>query len=109
MKKAKTSSQNENLTDILKLLTKRIEESTVDIHRMKLDVGMISLKFRGIETNIGIIKSDIEKLRDELSETESRLNKRITIVGDLITVELGKKIQAHAKRLSRLETTASAN
>lgn len=109
MKKAKTTPQNDNLVNILKLLTKRVEEGTADIHGIRGDIAGIHLGIDVLKMDVKVIKSDLEKLRDELNETEGRLNKRITLVGDLITVELGKKIQAHAKRITRLETTVSAN
>lgn len=110
MKKVKTSSKNENLADILKQFTKRVEEATADIHGISGDVAGMRLSLNVLKIDVSVIKSDVEKLRDEvgeikdeLKETENRLNTRITHVGDLITVELGKKIQAHAKRITHLE------
>lgn len=109
MKKAKTNPQEESILDILKRLAKRIEESVIDINDIKFDIKDVKHRLGLVEHNTEITKVDVEKLRDELKATENRLNTRITLVGDLITMELGKKIQNHGKRISRLETTVSAN
>lgn len=99
MKKAKTNPQNENLVNVLKQLTKRIEEVTADIHDIRGDMAGIHLGVDVLKIDGKVIKSDLEKLRDELKETEYRLNKRITHVGDLITIQLGKKIKNIRKRV----------
>ena len=110
MKKPQQNSKKEELTNILKLLTKRIEEATVDIHNIKGNVAGLSLTLDIVKMDTKIIKSDVEKLRseteeikDDLKETESRLNKRITHVGDLITMNFYKKIVGLDKRVTRLE------
>ncbi len=49
------------------------------------------------------IEERFSELNGLLKIIEERINERITNVGDLITVELGKKIQTHAKRITHLE------
>ena len=113
----KQNQKNENTIDILKRIEKRGEEAAIDINDLKYDLKDLKLRFHGVEHNTSLIKADIQKLRtemeeikgeigevkDELKSTENRLNIRITTVGDLITVDLGKKITGHEKRISRLE------
>ena len=104
MKKAiKQKPQEEQSIDILKRVAKRVEDATVDIGEMKRSLRFANLKLGDVERNTGIIKVDIEKIREELGETENRLNKRITKVADLITLNLGDKLQNHQKRIKKLE------
>ncbi|GEM_PF-6332279 len=55
---------------------------------------------RNFEAQIQLGTRDLKR---ELKETEERLNNRITKVGDLITIALGKKIKSIEKRLVYLE------
>lgn len=108
MKKiAKQRPQDEQVLDVLKRLTKRIEEATVDIHSIKYDVKSTKLDVGFMQSDFAIMKVDIEKLRTELdnklTDIEGRLNKRLTHVADLITVELGGKLQNHEKRIQKIE------
>ena len=110
MKKGTLKAQEETATNILKQLAKRMEDATVDIHSIKGNVAGMYLVLDTVKMDVKLIKSDVEKLRDEnheikeeLKETESRLDKRIEHVADLITVELGGKLYNHEKRIAKLE------
>src|SRR3989344_5534677 len=111
MKKTiKQKPQDEQPTDILKRIAKRVEETTIDISNMKSDLKMVSLRLSGVEHNTEIMKVDVEKIKFDISNAEenlvsklvgleSRLNKRITYVTDLITIEFGGKLRNHDKRI----------
>ena len=99
----KQKPQGEQILEVLKKLTKRIEEATVDIHSIKFDVKVMKLDIMGIKSDSAIMKVDIEKIREELGELGIRLDKRITNVADLITFEFGGKLQDHEKRIGKLE------
>jgi len=43
------------------------------------------------------------ELGNKIDGVENRLNRRIEHVADLITIELGGKLQNHEKRIKRLE------
>jgi len=115
MKKiVKQKPQDELVLEVLKKLTKRIEEATVDIHSIKFDVKETKLDVGFMQSDFAIMKVDIEKLKsdmtgmetnlgDKLVGLESRLNERIGHVADLITVELGGKLRNHEKRIKKLE------
>lgn len=103
MKKIQQKPKDEQAVDILKRLSKRIEEATVDIHSIKFDVKVMKLDMMGIKSDSAIMKVDIEKIREELEELGTRLDKRITNIADLITIEFGGKLQNHEKRIKKLE------
>ncbi len=110
----KHKPQEEQSIDILKRVAKRVEEATVDLASIKTDVKFTKLRLSNVEHNTEIMKVDIEKLKfdiadvkegleDKLTGLETRLNKRIEHVADLITVELGGKLQNHEKRIKKME------
>ena len=103
MKKIKQAARDEKTIDILKRVAKRVEEATVDIHSIKFDVKVMKLEMMDVKSNSAIMKVDIEKIREELGELGTRLDKRITNVADLITIEFGGKLQSHEKRIKKLE------
>lgn len=111
MKKiVKQKSQDEQSIDILKRVAKRVEEATVDISSIKTDLKFVNLRLTGVEHNTEIMKVDMEKLKVDIGElgnktdgVENRLDKRIEHVADLITIELGGKLQNHEKRIKKLE------
>lgn len=109
MKKAKTSPQNDNLTDILKLLTKRVEESTSDIHTIKGRMGIMEIKLSTVDMNTKVIKSDVEKLRGETEEMREEIVKAekriINDVGEFISDSILPQLddKADKKDVQRLE------
>jgi len=115
MKKTiKQKPQEEQSIDILKRVAKRVEDATVDINDIRYDLKSVKLRLGNVEHNTEIMKVDIEKLKfdmedmkndlgDKIEGSENRLNKRIQHVADLITIELGGKLQNHEKRIKKLE------
>ena len=99
----KQKPQKENSIDILKKVAKRVEEATVDISSMKHDLKFMNARLGIVEHNTEVMKVDMEKMRNEMVEVEMRLGKRISNVADLITTELGGKLQNHEKRIKKLE------
>ncbi len=99
----KQKPQDEQVLDVLKRLTKRMEEATVDIHSIKFDVKETKLDVGYIQSDFAIMKVDVEKIREELEEAEERLGKRISNVADLLTISLGKKLQNVKERVHKLE------
>lgn len=99
--------QDEQSIDILKRVARRVEDATIDIGEMKRSLRFVNLRLSAVESNTGIMKVDIEKMREEMSEKlvglETRLNKRITRVADLITINLSDKLQNHEKRIKKLK------
>jgi len=113
-KPSKQTPKDEQSIDILKRVAKRVEEATVDISSIKTDIKFVKLRLSGVEHNTEIMKVDIEKLKfdmenmkedlgDKIEGSETRLNKRIEHVADLITIELGGKLQNHERRIKKLE------
>lgn len=68
MKKDKQKLQDSQVLDVLKRLTKRIEEATVDISSIKNDVKFVKLRLSGVEHNTELMKVDMEKMRGEIGE-----------------------------------------
>ncbi|QQG40661.1 MAG: hypothetical protein HYV37_03850 [Candidatus Levyibacteriota bacterium] len=102
MKKAKTSPQNENLTDILKLLTKRIEEVAVDVYGIKGSIARIDLKVHAIDMNTKLTKSDVERLSKEVKKVEKRIINEVgKFIDQAILPQLDDK--ADKKDVERLE------
>lgn len=108
IKITKQKLQQEKSIDILKKVAKRVEDATIDIGEMKRSLRFVNLRLSEVESNTGIIKVDVEKIREELAGTETRLNKRITRVADLITLNLGDKLQSHEKRIKKIEQIQQA-
>ena len=114
MKKMQQKQKDNQVIDVLKRLTRRIEEATVDISSIKTDIKFSKLRLSGIEHNTEMMKVDMEKLKfdmestneelgDKIEGAENRINKRISNVSDLIAVEFGGKLQWHEKRIAKLE------
>ncbi len=114
MKKLIKQKPQEQSVDILKRVAKRIEEATVDIHDIRFDLKSVKLRLSNVEHNTELMKVDMEKLKvhmenmkeelgDKIESVEDTINKRITHVSDLITIELGGKLQNHEKRIQKLE------
>jgi hypothetical protein len=103
MKKIKQAPRDEKTIDILKRVAKRVEEATVDIRSIKFDVKTMKFDIMRVESNSAITKVDVEKLREELGELGTRLDKRITHVADLITISLAEKFGTVEKRMKKLE------
>lgn len=104
MKKiVKQKPQDEQVLDVLKKLTKRIEEATVDIHSIKFDVKATKLDVGFMQSDFAIMKVDVEKIKEQIEQAKEGLEKRITHVADLITISLGNKLQKVKKRVHKLE------
>ncbi len=123
-KTTKQKPQDEQSIDILKRVAKRVEEATVDISSIKTDLKFVKFRLSGVEHNTDLMQVDIEKMKNDMGDmkndigglkadggglpskiegAEERLNKRIEHVADLITIELGGKLQNHGKRIQKLE------
>jgi hypothetical protein len=80
---------------------KNDEVVTKDYFDKSIEKLLISVK-----NEIHLANSDLEKnLVNTLENTEKALSTRITTVADLITIELGTKINDHEKRIKHLEHT----
>lgn len=99
--------QDEQVLDVLKRLTKRIEETTVDIHSIKFDVKAMKLDVGFMQSDFAIMKVDMEKMREELDDklsgVEDRLGKRILHVADLITISMDQKFRTIEKKIRKIE------
>lgn len=104
-------------------LTKRINqvETTLKVIDEKRNMGERDLRFRitsgALETQqqlektmraeIQVAINDlVSKMEYMFASLEKRLNERITTVGDLIMVNLTKKILNHEQRIKKLEKSA---
>lgn len=110
MKKiVKPKPQKEKSIDVLKKVAKRVEDAAIDINEMKRSLRFVNLGLGQVEHNTELMKVDMEKMRGEMGEKliglETRLNKRITKVADLITINLGDKLQNYERRIRKLERT----
>lgn len=104
MKKSiKQKPQDEQILDVLKRLTKRVEESTVDIHSIKYDIKAMKLDMGFMQSDFAIMKVDVEKTREELGGVEDRLGKRISHVADLITISMNQKFRTVQRRIKKIE------
>lgn len=116
-KNIKKTPQDEQVIEMLKKLTSRVEDATIDISSIKSDLKFVNLRLSGVEHNTDLMKVDMESikndmeglkadaggLRSKIEGAEERLHKRIEHVADLITIEFGGKIQNHEKRIQKLE------
>ena len=66
MKKIKQEPNDQQSIDILKRIAKRVEEAAIDIHAMKNDLQMVSIRLNNVEHNTKMMKVDMEKMRDEI-------------------------------------------
>jgi len=64
MKKTLPNPKDEQIIDYLKRILKRVEEVTIDISTMKTDLRMLKFNLMRIEHDSGIIKADVERIRD---------------------------------------------
>lgn len=104
MKKiAKQKPQEEQVLEVLKRLTKRMEEATVDIHSIKYDIKAVKLDLGFMQSDFAIMKVDVERTREELKGVEDRLGKRISNVADLITISMDQKFKIVEKRIKKVE------
>ncbi len=62
----KQKPKDEKVINILNRLIKRVEEATVDIHSIKSDLKLVSLKLYSVETSVGIIKVDMERMKADI-------------------------------------------
>lgn len=93
----KIVSKDENIINILKQLTKRIEEATIDIHEMKRDMKFINLKLNSVDHNSGIIKVDVEKTREDVKDLINMISE---ILAKMVTQ---KELQSLSQRVASLE------
>jgi hypothetical protein len=105
----KQKIKDEQFIDILKRVAKRVEEATVDIHSIKIDLKYMKFDIMGLKSDSAIMKVDIEKIREQLDGAEDRLGKRITHVADLITISLDQKFKNVEKKISKMENAANAS
>jgi chromosome segregation ATPase len=124
----KKPQQDNQVLEILKKLTSRVEHTAADISSVKKDVRFINTRLEDVEHNtgtmrteiggikndmnemkadLGSLKDDMNKMEEQLVEkinsSELRLHDRIGNVADLITVDFGKKIANNTKRIQKLE------
>ncbi|MDO8658053.1 MAG: hypothetical protein Q7K55_04885 [Candidatus Levybacteria bacterium] len=100
-KPAKPIVKNE-ITDLKEFLNKKF--SGIDERFSSIDNRFSGMekRFDGLENRM---EEGFKEIKTDLRETEERLNKRITNVGDLITVNLSKKDRNLEKRVAKLERT----
>lgn len=117
MKKIQTKTKNnENISDVIKRLVKRIEDATVDIHEMKSDFKFVRLRLGNVEHNTEITKVDMEKLKEKMGDLSNDMFNRLDdisaqlenfqedkIIGAHQTRELQGEVDSHAKRITHLE------
>lgn len=112
----KQKSNDSQLADILKQLTKRVEEATVDIHSIKFDVKFMKLDMKSIKSDSAIAKVDIERIRDESKIYKDEILAKMdevmgelgvmrdeNIIGSGQTSQLREEVENHEKRITSLE------
>jgi len=68
MKNSPQNTINEQIIDYLKRILKRAEEATIDISSIKTDLKMLKFNLMKIEHDSGIMKADVERLRENYEE-----------------------------------------
>lgn len=77
MKKPPKKSEDKSLVSVLKQLTKRTEEATVDIHDMKRDLKFIKLSLGSVEHNTELTKVDTSKLEEKITKFRDDIFNRL--------------------------------
>lgn len=104
MKRVRKNSENEKLTDILKRLTKRMEEATVDVHEMKSDLKFVKLGLDAVDANTNIMKVDIEKMRDVLEKVKKDTDSLIDTTSEMLAnMATQKEFNGLSRRVAALE------
>lgn len=81
------------------------EKNAEDFNNLRFEIMTEAARIRQEidSTTRAEIQVAKNELQDVLKELEERLSKRLTHVADLITIQLGGKIQNHEKRIKKLE------
>lgn len=121
MKKPSEKSEDKSLVSVLKQLTKRTEEATVDIHDMKRDLKFIKLRLGSVEHNTELTKVDTSKLEENITKFRDDIFNRLDdisaqleglredrIIGAHQTRELREEVDDHTKRITHLEKSHPA-
>lgn len=115
MKRAKTSPQTdfEKLYVLLEKKSTSLEKQIKDLdHNQKISNQKNDDSFRELRVRIFTesrsTREELERsFRAEIQvankELEKSLSQRITYIADLITIQLGNKLQNHEKRIKKLE------
>lgn len=117
MKKIQSKTKNnEEVTNILKRLLKRVEDATVDVHEMKSDFKFATLRLSNIEHTTKLTKVDMEKLEEKMGKVRDDIFNRLDdisaqlenlredkIIGVHQTRELREEVDDHTKRITHLE------
>lgn len=108
MKKTNDASKDIHLVSVLKTLTKRIEEATVDIHEMKSDLKIVNLRLDSIESDLGIVKSEMVSITSDIKTIKVDMKNMRGDIDDLINLNeemLSKMVtQEELDKISRRVT-----
>lgn len=107
----KTFKENfEKLENLLKVIDQKNETAERSL-RLEIRANIFKTEKsleKTIQAQILVLGHELREelvTKSEMRLIEERLNKRITHVGDLITIAFSKKIANHEKRITTLEKT----
>lgn len=81
----KKSDSSETVTPILKRLVKRIEDATVDIHTIKIDIKETKVRLGDVEENTKLLRGDIAGMKSDIAELKTDGEKISADIGEIKT------------------------
>lgn len=111
---SKSTVLEEKLDKIEKLLT-LMDQKNINMEKrlaLRITAEIIQSREqieRNFEVRLQIGNTELETaLKNRLEEMENRVNKRISTVGDLITIAFTQKFENHDRRIKKLEQVQQA-
>lgn len=107
----KINQSDNEVLNILKKISKRVEDATIDIHEIKRDLKLTRLRLSSVERNTELVKIDVEKIKEDLEvvkqdvgelkkENKSHIEMTTEILANAVTQ---KEFTALSKRVSHIE------
>lgn len=110
MKSLQNADKNDEILKILKRLTIRIEDATVDIHSLKSDVKMMNLRLGSVEKSTKLMQIDIENIKEKIIIMGKKVNEIVKTQSEIVeNMVTQKEFSHHNSRISSLEQTLKAS
>lgn len=117
MKPPHKKDNNDEILKILKRVSARVEDATIDIHSLKIDVKDVKLRMNALEKNTDLIRVDVENLKEDVREVKSDvknvkkeihsiIENQTEIFSKMVTQ---KEFSEHTARISSIERILKAS
>lgn len=92
------------MIDILKRLDKKIGESTVDIHAIKVDMKSVRLRLNNVEKNIGTLADNVGMIKDDVKNMKKSIDDLSEMTSEILAnMIILKEFKTLSQRVSSLE------